>query len=57
MSGRQERAVLPDERRLRILRQMAKDGHTAAEVSERLMLKRTRVLELAAREGIVMAKS
>lgn len=57
MSGRQERAAVPDERRMKILRQMAKDGYTAADVGERLMLKRTRVLELAAREGIVLAKS
>jgi len=47
---------MSEERRIRILRQMAKDGHTVHEIAERLGIGWSRVYEIAAENGVPLAR-
>lgn len=52
MSGRQERGAIPDERRVKILRQMVRDGHSVAEIKTRLQVSEAHLYALAKEQGL-----
>ena len=52
MSGRQERSVILEARRVKVLRQMVADGHSVAEIKERLRVSEAHLYALAKETGL-----